>query len=88
MDKTSKIKFKITLASDPNLPYKIVEITEEAPFSSLIKYVSGHFGVNPDTSAVTTNSGVGIHPNQTAGTIFMKYGGDLKLIPRDQVGWK
>ncbi len=52
----------------------------------MIRFISSHFGVSPDTSAIITNSGVGVHPNQTAGTIFMKYGGDLKLIPRDQVG--
>jgi ubiquitin-fold modifier 1 len=63
-----------------------IEVSDEAPFTHVIRFISSHFGVSPDTSAIITNSGVGVHPNQTAGTIFMKYGGDLKLIPRDQVG--
>lgn len=63
-----------------------VDVSEEAPFTQVVRFVASQFGVNPENSAITTNSGVGVHPNQNAGTIFMKFGGDLRLIPRDRVG--
>lgn len=84
---SEKVKLKFILASDPSAPYKTIQVPSNITLNICLKKVAEMFGMNPGTCGIISSKGIGVNQQLTAGAAFMTHGEELRIIPRDRVGF-
>jgi ubiquitin-fold modifier 1 len=53
---TQEVSFKVTLTSDPKLPFRTLSVQEDTEFTNVVHFVAEDFGMIPSDAAIITNS--------------------------------